>query len=272
MTPQQAVAVNRRYWQRVAMDRNRWLAASDGREWLARLRAGGTTLLEGEPASDGSRGEAELLSRLNGARLLHVGCGPGYESLSWANLGARVVSVDLAEENLAEAGRLAQAVDRKLLPVAADALRLPLRDNSFSAAYVAGLIQWIPDLHTLFAELYRVLRRAGRLLVVEEHPLQMVLDDERDPPVPRYRYEDGAGLHINSMDRAAWPMPPGTTLDTADYLWTTATLVTALLQAGFELRKLLEPRWNITGPTVPAIDGSQTMLPTVLVVLAVKPA
>lgn len=271
--PDEAVVLNRRYWRRVADDRNRWFASSaEGRLCLDRLRAGSTTLLEGEPAADGSRGEAELLGELSGIDLVHVGCGPGYDSLSWANRGARVVAVDLAEENLVEAGRLARLLGRRLPRVAADARRLPLADDRFSVAYIGGgLIHWIPDLSRLFQELYRVVRPAGRLLVVEDPPIRMALEDEESRPRVAYPYEDQASVHTNLMDRAAWPMPPGTTLQTADYLWTAGAVVTAILQAGFQLQKLLEPRWTAPRPTGSAPDDTRPLLPTALVVLAAKP-
>ena len=54
---------------------------------------------------------------------------------------------------------------RGMLAYQADALALPFADEQFDLVYGAGLLEHIEDLQTLFAELARVCRPSGRIVV-----------------------------------------------------------------------------------------------------------
>ena len=95
--------------------------------------------------------------------VLDVGCGTGI-------LTGRVAG-DLAPEWIAgcdfSLGMLQQARGKRpdLAWVAADAQRLPLAAASFDAAVSTEAFHWVPDKDAALAELHRVLRPGGRLLV-----------------------------------------------------------------------------------------------------------
>ena len=93
-----------------------------------------------------------------GASVLDVGCGNG---LFWSTLfGSRpVVGVDFSHRMC----RLAQA--RGMLAYQADALALPFADDQFDLIYSAEVLQHIDDLRALVAEVTRVCRRGGRIII-----------------------------------------------------------------------------------------------------------
>lgn len=107
----------------------------------------------------------------DGARVLDVGCGPGRFALDLARRGAHLTLVDisqtqldLAHQNLAEAGLLEQVEASCRL----DMVDLhDLGDTSFDAVvcYGGGLSYTCERYETAFAELVRVLRPGGHLLV-----------------------------------------------------------------------------------------------------------
>jgi SAM-dependent methyltransferase len=107
------------------------------------------------------------LDKLQNHFVVDIGCGTG-RWLSFASeSGATVAGIDLTGEMLAQAaakpglaGRLARA-DAQRLPLAGAIADLAL--CSFCAAYV-------PDLCALFAELARVTRPQGRVVVSDLHP------------------------------------------------------------------------------------------------------
>jgi SAM-dependent methyltransferase len=92
------------------------------------------------------------------ARILDVGCGNG---IFWESLlgGPRAIGIDYSLSMCV----LARA--RKLLAYQANALALPFADEQFDLIYSAEMLQLIDDLPALFAELARVCRPGGRIVV-----------------------------------------------------------------------------------------------------------
>lgn len=100
---------------------------------------------------------------------LDVGCGTGRAlpalSAAVAPTG-RVIGLDITPDMLAEA-RAAGRDDRAGL-VLGDARRLPIADGTADAVFAAGLVQHLPDPGAGLAELARVTRPGGRLIIF--HP------------------------------------------------------------------------------------------------------
>jgi SAM-dependent methyltransferase len=103
-----------------------------------------------------------------GATVVDVGCGTGrcLDPLRDA-VGPYgvVIGIDLTPHMLAVASRRPGTAARLLL---ADARRLPLCDASADAVFAAGLIQHLPDPAAGLAELARITRPTGRLVIF--HP------------------------------------------------------------------------------------------------------
>lgn len=112
-----------------------------------------------------------ILEPQPGERVLEVGPGTGYYTLDmagWLGPTGRVDIFDLQREMLDHT--LRRAGDRGVSNVVAtqgDARRLPYPDESFDAAYLTLVLGEIPDQDIALAELRRVLRPGGRLVVGE---------------------------------------------------------------------------------------------------------
>lgn len=96
-----------------------------------------------------------------GVRLLDVGCGPGHLCAEAARRGALPTGIDLADGMVALAGRRHPQIEFRR----ADAEALPFADDSFDAAVAAFVINHLPDPERGAAELCRVLRSGGRLVL-----------------------------------------------------------------------------------------------------------
>jgi SAM-dependent methyltransferase len=104
---------------------------------------------------------AELGSR---GRCLEIGVGTGLVALPLAEAGVPLVGVDLSGPMLAKL--VEKAGGRAPFPlVRGDATALPFRDGSFGAAVVRHLLHLIPAWERAIAELARVIRRGGTVLV-----------------------------------------------------------------------------------------------------------
>jgi demethylmenaquinone methyltransferase/2-methoxy-6-polyprenyl-1,4-benzoquinol methylase len=82
-----------------------------------------------------------------------------------AGFAGRILGADFAEPML-RAGR-GKAPREVLVPVAADALALPVRDASFDGAIVAFGIRNVADLAAGLAEVHRVLKPGARFVILE---------------------------------------------------------------------------------------------------------
>ena len=102
---------------------------------------------------------------LEGARVLDVGCGTGRVAAALAERN-RVWAVDPSPEMLAVAGR---RLPRSAGLKQGRAEDLPFKDDSFDAA-VMWLVVHLVDRPPAFAELRRVLRPGGRLVIATFDP------------------------------------------------------------------------------------------------------
>ena len=124
-----------------------------------------------------------------GTTLLHLQCHFGLDTLSWARLGAEVVGLDLSDEAIALARRLAGEVglSGRAEFVCADLYDADahLGDRRFDVVFVSwGAIEWLPDLDRWAAII-------ARHLAARRHVLH-----GRDPPV-RLRPGRGARASID---------------------------------------------------------------------------
>lgn len=98
-----------------------------------------------------------------GQRVLDLAAGTGTSSLPFGRAGARVVSSDFSLGMLAEGRRR----HPELAFVAGDATCLPFADGAFDAVTISFGLRNVVDVDTALAEMRRVTRAGGRLLVCE---------------------------------------------------------------------------------------------------------
>lgn len=121
-------------------------------------------------------------------RALDVGTGAGSLALALAPHVREVVGVDVVAEVLAEARRLADGLDN-LTFVEADATRLPFERAEFDLAGTMRTLHHVRRPELIVAELVRVTRLGGMILVVDQiapnDPLAAIeldrFERERDP-------------------------------------------------------------------------------------------
>jgi demethylmenaquinone methyltransferase/2-methoxy-6-polyprenyl-1,4-benzoquinol methylase len=110
-----------------------------------------------------------------GELVLDVAAGTGTSSVPFTEAGALTVACDFSLGMLREGVRR-QAGVRGLAFAAGDALRLPFGDASFDAVTISFGIRNVSDTSGALAEMLRVTKPGGRLLICEvSHPPNPVL-------------------------------------------------------------------------------------------------
>jgi ubiquinone/menaquinone biosynthesis C-methylase UbiE len=112
-----------------------------------------------------------LLDRIEPGRALDAACGTGRHARHLVDVGHRVVGVDLTSAMLERA----RANVPEATFIEADLREIPLGDEQFDLAVSALALAHLPDLHPAIAELARVLRPGGRLVISVLHPFQALL-------------------------------------------------------------------------------------------------
>src|ERR671919_2702779 len=104
-------------------------------------------------------------------RVLEVGPGTGYYSLHaarWLEPDGTLEVLDIQQEMLDHTMRRAHTLGiSTIVPTRGDAQRLPYPDGYFDSAYLVATLGEVPDKGRALAELRRVLKRGGRLVVGE---------------------------------------------------------------------------------------------------------
>lgn len=101
-----------------------------------------------------------------GERILDLAAGTGTSSESLARDGARVVAADFSRGMLA-VGRARHQNNARVEFVFADAMALPFGDDEFDATTISFGLRNIADPHRALAELFRVTKPGGRVVVCE---------------------------------------------------------------------------------------------------------
>lgn len=133
--------------------------------------------------ADWKRRSFDLLEPRPGAALLDLGCGTGEDALALAaraRPGGRVLGVDRSATMIAEARRRAGGrADVEF--VEADALALPVADGALDGARAERVLLHVDEPARVVAEMLRVLRPGGRIVVAEPDWATLVID----APAPR---------------------------------------------------------------------------------------
>jgi len=105
-----------------------------------------------------------------GMKALDIGCGIGTDAFDLAERvrpGGHVTGVDFSESLIAEATR---RVARRNLPVTfevGDAQSMHFPDNTFDVVRTERMLMHVPDAEKALSEMSRVLRRGGRMAVLD---------------------------------------------------------------------------------------------------------
>jgi glycosyltransferase involved in cell wall biosynthesis len=202
--------------------------------------------------------ELGLLGGLQGKTLLHLQCNSGGDSLSLAGLGAEVTGVDISDEAVTSARRLARQSGIPATFERADVYdwleEASRKGISFDIVFASyGVVCWLHDLDAWAGGIARILNPCGRFVLVDFHPTAEIFDSHwnhvndypsggepmlLDEGVGDYVAASGGGLtpagHVEGT--GGFENPEKAHL----FRWGLGEVVTALARAGLKIAALQE--------------------------------
>lgn len=194
-------------------DRRPIVEVRDGyQRWSATYDLPGNPLISAEQPA-----VWRLLERSAPRRALDAACGTGRHTLRLVELGHEVIAVDSTPSMLARARD--KAPEAEFLE--GDLRALPLHDGAVDLAVCALALEHLEDLKLPVAELARVVRPGGTVIISESHPALRAIGG-----APFFRDASGAGGVVRSYNHFH-----GEYLD-------------AFARAGLELQRCIEVRFR----------------------------
>jgi SAM-dependent methyltransferase len=156
--------------------------------------------------SDALAHAAQRLNARAGERILDVATGTGWSARNVARRGATVTGVDISPELLAAAGDLSQHVRPAIEFRLADAEQLPFDDGAFDGVISTFGVMFAVNQEAAAAELARVCRSGGRLVLATWAPAGAVAEffgviakHSDAPPPPSSPLAWGDPAHVETL-------------------------------------------------------------------------
>ena len=217
--------INKRFWDEIAKRNNPRRV-----DFLSKIRNNYPYLEEVEPKI------SPYLQNIKGKRIIVPQFGDGAVMLACAKKGAVVTGVDLSSEQLKLAREGAEYCGVNLTLVEADWQRLPKsvpRDDFDLLVTECGIFIWIKSPDAWMKNAYDVLKKKGRLIVTDFHPLSLIVEDKKGKTtIKRSYFTQGCPInHLVSEDDE--PL-------SNEFLWKLSDIVNAAIRSGFRLDYLEE--------------------------------
>jgi len=123
---------------------------------------------------------SQLAKIIDGGTLLDLACGDGLLTVPLLGLGVKIIAMDISDKMLALLHKRAESVGvdaSNLVVCRANALDIPLADNSVDAAIANSMLHLISKPELVVNEIYRVLKKGGKFIALEDKPTNNQLND-----------------------------------------------------------------------------------------------
>jgi SAM-dependent methyltransferase len=172
---------------------------------------------------------APYLENVNGKRIIVPQFGDGLVMLACAKKGAVVTGVDFSCEQIRFAREAAKYCGVKVNLVEADWQNLPesIPNNYFDLVVTeCGIFIWIFDLDAWMKHAYRVLKKYGKLIVSDFHPLSIITGEKNGNIAFRRSYFDQSPEICETEGN----IPPS-----IEFRWKLSDIINAAIHARFRI-------------------------------------
>lgn len=124
--------------------------------------------------------ELGLLGDIQGKSILHLQCHFGQDTISLSRLGAKVTGIDLSDNAINYAQKMAKELSVGARFICSDIYELPnVLDDKFDIVFTSyGVIGWLPDMEQWAKIVAHYLKPDGQFIMVEFHPVVWMFNDD----------------------------------------------------------------------------------------------
>ncbi len=248
---------NRRSWNAATVKHN-----SHKGDQAKFLREGNSTLYPED---------IELLGDVKDKTLLHLQCNSGQDTLSIVkHLGAEATGVDISDEAINFATTLAKDSEIPATFIRSDLYDWFTQNNTqFDVVYMSyGTLVWLSDLKTWARGVAKSLKKGGRYVLMEFHPLPFTYEFDwtltYDYMGGVHNTFDGVGDYVAASGGGLTPdgkpitdsEPFKNPHPAHEFVWGLSDVISALLEAGLTLKTFREyPYSNGFKPLSNMVEG-----------------
>ena len=169
----------------------------------------------------------KLLGNVRGKKILEIGCGGAQCSIDFAKQGARVIGIDISNEQLKFAKTLAEKNKVNIKFYQGDIKSLhQIKSNSQDIVFSAWALHYVDNLEKCFKEVYRVLKKGGVFVFSLDHPFFRTTIKTKES-----YFKTGEYTEIFSDKKKKF----------VAYTHTISELFNLLIKARFFVEKIIEP-------------------------------
>ena len=178
--------------------------------------------------------QLQLIGDVRGKRVLEIGCGGGQCSIAFAKRGALATGLDISDEQVKFARRLAEANGVEANFERANAERLsPIADRSQDVVFSAYALMYVRDLSKCFGEVHRVLKPGGVFVFSLDHPFWYCLA-EKELRIESSYFDEEYSYEWEQTGLTGRPR-------VRQYQRTVGEYYRTLRDAGFDVLDIIEP-------------------------------
>ena len=187
--------------------------------------------------------ELQLLGDVSGKRILHLQCHFGQDSISLARMGAYVTGVDLSDKAIEKASALAAELQVSASFVCCDLYSLAeYISTPFDIIFTSyGTIGWLPDLDKWAAIIRKFLKKDGKFVFAEFHPVVWMFDNDFQQVA--YSYFKAEPI-VESEEGTYADRSASIQQQTITWNHGIAEVLTALLRAGLDITTFEEYNYS----------------------------
>jgi ubiquinone/menaquinone biosynthesis C-methylase UbiE len=212
----------------------------------------------------------KLLGNVKNKIIADIGCGEGYVSRYLASKGAKVIGVDISKSMIAIAKKIEKIEKLGIDYFVGSALNLKMI-KSKSVDYVVSVLVFnvlsSSQVDKAIQETYRILKKGGHFILAVLHPWIYICKPKSNWIKFNYNklnYREGvsASITIYAKDKMKF--------DSVDKLHTIEKYFNSLIENGFIIEKVVEPKQKKYMRKCKDMWGEENRLPFYLIIKAKK--
>lgn len=171
-----------------------------------------------------------LLGKIDQKNVLEIGCGGAQCGIGFAKKGAKVIGIDISEEQLKYAKNLSQKNNVNIDFIQGDIKDLSkIKSDTQDIVFSSWALFYVSDLKKCFQEVYRVLRNKGIFVFSTHHPFWETIN-KKEMKIKINYFETGECKEPHKKGIFVW------------YRHTVSEIVNPLIDAGFIIERIEEPK------------------------------